>query len=35
VGLVNNDVKLNPLRNVRNRKKDLDLDLITLAGLLS
>ena len=35
VGLVNNDVKLNPLRNVRNRKKDLDLDLISLAGLLS
>ena len=34
-GSVGGDVRLDSPRGVRNRKKDLDLDLISLAGLLS
>ncbi len=35
VGLVNGDIKLTPMRNAWSRKKELDLDLLQLATLLS
>jgi 6-phosphofructokinase 1 len=35
VGIVNGDVKLTPMRNAWGRKKELDLDLLNLATLLS
>ncbi|MEM0963423.1 MAG: 6-phosphofructokinase [Bacteroidota bacterium] len=35
VGVVNNDLKLTPMRNVWSRKKDIDYDLLQLAALLS
>jgi 6-phosphofructokinase 1 len=35
VGIVNGDVKLTPVRNAWGRKKELDLDLLNLATLLS
>jgi 6-phosphofructokinase len=35
VGLVNNDVKLTPLRNVWSRKKEIDYELMQLTALLS
>jgi 6-phosphofructokinase 1 len=35
VGLVNGDVKLTPMRNAWGRKKELDLDLLQLATMLS
>ncbi len=35
VGVVNNDVKLTPMRNVWSRKKEIDYDLLQLAAQLS
>lgn len=35
VGVVNNDLKLTPMRNVWSRKKDIDYDLLQLTALLS
>ena len=35
VGIVNNDLKLTPMRNVWSRKKDVDYDLLQLTELLS
>ncbi|PAP76882.1 6-phosphofructokinase [Rubrivirga marina] len=35
VGIVNNDLKLTPMRNVWARKKDVDYDLLQLTALLS
>ncbi len=35
VGIVNNDVKLTPIRNVWGRKKEVDYDLLQLTALLS
>jgi 6-phosphofructokinase 1 len=35
VGLVNGDVKLTPLRQVYDRKKQIDYDLINLSSVLS
>lgn len=35
VGLVNGDIKLTPMRNAWGRKKELDLDLLQLATMLS
>ena len=35
VGIVNNDLKLTPMRNVWSRKKDVDYDLLQLTALLS
>ena len=35
VGIVNNDVKLTPMRNVWGRKKEIDYDLLQLTALLS
>lgn len=35
VGIVNNDLKLTPMRNVWSRKKDIDYDLLQLTALLS
>ena len=35
VGVVNNDLKLTPMRNVWSRKKDVDYDLLQLTSLLS
>ncbi len=35
VGVVNNDIKLTPMRNVWSRKKDIDYDLLQLTALLS
>ena len=34
-GIVNNEIKLTPLRNVWSRKKNLDYDLLKLAQILS
>ena len=35
VGVVNNDIKLTPMRNVWSRKKEIDYDLLQLAAQLS
>ena len=35
VGIVNNDLKLTPMKNVWSRKKDIDYDLLQLTALLS
>ncbi|MEL6615557.1 MAG: 6-phosphofructokinase [Bacteroidota bacterium] len=35
VGVVNNDIKLTPIRNVWGRKKEVDYDLLQLTALLS
>lgn len=35
VGIVNNDIKLTPIRNVWGRKKEVDYDLLQLTALLS
>jgi 6-phosphofructokinase 1 len=35
VGIVNNDVKLTPMRNVWSRKKDIDYELLQLSTILS
>ena len=35
VGVVNNDLKLTPMKNVWSRKKDIDYDLLQLTALLS
>lgn len=35
VGVVNNDIKLTPIKNVWSRKKDIDYDLLQLTALLS
>lgn len=35
VGVVNNDLKLTPMRNVWSRKKEIDYDLLQLTALLS